>query len=154
MRSFFLFFVVLLVTGIAFAQTYERNVKMDDDYIITDFDKISSSNSIAVLTNLWADSIQYTNEQGYTNVSDALDALFLSGGGYLAIADGVNQVTVTGLGLAYTPSMVIASVQKPAGGYSIFASPDASSYSPDGFTVDLSGLTDSANYTLSYIYYQ
>lgn len=77
-----------------------------------------------------------------------------SGSGTSTIASGVAEHTVSGLGLSYSPSSVVVSVEKPIGGLNIFATVRAGTTTSDGFTVDLSGLTDSASYILHFVYWQ
>jgi len=87
--------------------------------------------------------------------------LFMGGGtsvGYVqkfrgtqAIASGVDSVTVSGLGLATTPSQVLVTVRKLTGGLNLFATVRDDSITTGGFTVDLSAATDAATYKLDYL---
>lgn len=70
--------------------------------------------------------------------------------GQCAIGDASDSGSVT-LGLSATPRRVFPFVQKPAGGLNLFASIVDGTLSATGFTFNLSGLTDSANYKLDYI---
>jgi len=63
--------------------------------------------------------------------------------GTLAIASGVDNVTVSGLGLA--------TVRKLTGGLNLFATVRDDSVTTGGFTVDLSAATDAATYKLDYL---
>lgn len=75
--------------------------------------------------------------------------------GSQAIASGVDLVTVTGLGLAAVPSVVLAAVITPTsttpGSFRITAHVVDDTLTTDGFTVSLSGTTDSAGYRLAYV---
>lgn len=71
--------------------------------------------------------------------------------GVFAIPNGTDVVNVTGLALSLVPRRVYPFVIKPAGGLNIFASLVDGSVDTDGFDVDLSGMTDNANYKLGYI---
>lgn len=67
------------------------------------------------------------------------------------IPNGVNSVTVTGLGLSLNVSGVVCSVMAPnSNSLNLFGTPDISTFTTDGFKVNLSGVTDSANYVLAY----
>jgi hypothetical protein len=70
--------------------------------------------------------------------------------GTQAIGNGVDFVTISGLGLTYTPSLVIVTMTKVTGGLNIFAIVRSDSVSTSGFTVDLSAATDAATYKLNY----
>jgi hypothetical protein len=70
--------------------------------------------------------------------------------GSLALSDGVDSGSVTGLGLSFTPSRVSLSISRPSGSLMIFACDDAGTLSSDGFDFALSGLTDSSSYVLNY----
>jgi hypothetical protein len=70
--------------------------------------------------------------------------------GEYAIDNGAETVTVTGLGLQAIPRRVLVNIQKPSGGYNIFGTVVKDTITADGFRVDLSGVTDSANYKLEY----
>jgi hypothetical protein len=71
--------------------------------------------------------------------------------GTQAIASAADTVTVTGLGLASTPSQVLVTVRKVTGGANLFATVRSDSITANGFTADLSGVTDSATYQLDYL---
>lgn len=71
--------------------------------------------------------------------------------GVFAIPNGVDQVTIEDLGLTLVPRRIALVMIKPAGGLNIFPSLVDGSESTDGFTVDLSGMTDNSNYKLGYI---
>ncbi len=71
--------------------------------------------------------------------------------GSSAITNGASSVTVSGLGLSAAITRAVVTVMKPAsGGRTLFACPRVDSFSTDGFIADLSGLTDSADYELTY----
>ena len=70
--------------------------------------------------------------------------------GMVALGNGVESGSVAGLGLAYVPSAVTVTVIVPANGLMIFATVQGNP-TADGFDFLLSGITDSANYKLSYI---
>lgn len=84
------------------------------------------------------------------NAAAATTPLDDSTDGQVAIDEGSDVVTVTGLDLAQSPRRVMVIVRKPAGGLNLYASvvgtPDM-----DGFTVNLNGQTDSPDYILDYI---
>jgi len=68
------------------------------------------------------------------------------------IASGVDDHTVTGLALDFTPAQVLVTVRKPAAaGSNIFATVRDDSISDDGFIVDLSATTPGAGYKLDYL---
>ena len=71
--------------------------------------------------------------------------------GTLAIASGVDTVTVSGLGLASAPGQVLVTVRKLTGGLNLFATVRSDSITTDGFTADLSAATDAASYQLDYL---
>jgi hypothetical protein len=71
--------------------------------------------------------------------------------GSAAIASGADSVAVSGLGLASVPGQVLATVRKVTGGENLFATVRGDSISTDGFTADLSGLTDAATYRLDWL---
>jgi hypothetical protein len=69
----------------------------------------------------------------------------------LPLGNGVTGGVVSGLGLSFGPVRAIATVSRPAGGLILIATVDPASITTDGFTFQLSGMTDSANYVLDYI---
>lgn len=69
--------------------------------------------------------------------------------GNFPIPNGGAIVFVSGLGCASIPKVKV-NIQKPIGGLNIFGTVVATSITTDGFQVDLSGITDSANYVLTY----
>lgn len=71
--------------------------------------------------------------------------------GTVSLASGVFEGSVSGLALDEAPSRVIVTVRRPANGLAIFACVDDGTLTVDGFTFQLSGITDSANYKLDYI---
>jgi hypothetical protein len=71
--------------------------------------------------------------------------------GTQAIASGVDNVTVSGLGLAAAPGQVLVTVRKLTGGLNLFATVRDDSVTAGGFTVDLSAATDAATYKLDYL---
>lgn len=70
--------------------------------------------------------------------------------GTFAIGNGVATGTITGLNLPSVPRGVEATVMTPAGGNVISVAIDFSTISTDGFTFNLSGLTDKVGYQLFY----
>lgn len=70
--------------------------------------------------------------------------------GTMALGNGVESGSVTGLGLAFTPTIVLAWITRPAGGLNLTVSPVAGSFSADGFDFELNGLTDGSGYVLNY----
>jgi len=93
---------IALVAPVA-GQTFHKSVTYNTDtYEITDFWILAASNNIAITTNLWAGVVSYTNEPGYTNVSDALDALFAGGTGAVSSVSGDGTYT-TNSGTASDP---------------------------------------------------
>jgi len=70
--------------------------------------------------------------------------------GEMAIANGSDSVTVSGLALSAAPRRVIINIQKPDGGSNIFGTVISDSITADGFSVDLSGATDTDGYKLEY----
>ena len=71
--------------------------------------------------------------------------------GTQAIGSGADSVTVTGLGLASAPAQVLVTVRKATGGQNLFATVRGDSITTDGFTADLSGVTDAATYALDWL---
>lgn len=71
--------------------------------------------------------------------------------GQYAIPNGVDGGTVSGLILTGTPRRAFLFMQKPAGGFDMFASLVIGTLTATGFTFNLSGVTDSANYALEYL---
>lgn len=71
------------------------------------------------------------------------------------MVNGVDKLTVSGLGLAYTPSVVICTVSKPSSDdLNIIATVQLNSISADGFTVHFSADPDSSGYKLNYVVFQ
>ena len=70
--------------------------------------------------------------------------------GTVALGNGVDSGSVTGLALPFTPTVVLAWITRPAGGLNLVVTPIATSFTADGFAFELSGLTDSASYVLNY----
>lgn len=71
--------------------------------------------------------------------------------GQFTIANGVDFATVTGLNLSAVPRRVLPFMRKPAGGLNIFPILVDGTVTTDGFTVNLTGQTDSASYILDYV---
>lgn len=71
--------------------------------------------------------------------------------GTQVIGSSADAVTVSGLGLGFTPSFVIVTIRKQTGNYNLFATVRGTSLSPDGFTVDLSAATETGDYHLDYL---
>ncbi len=71
--------------------------------------------------------------------------------GSLALGNGVDSGSISGLMLSFTPSRVLLSVSRPMGGLNIEASVVSGSISNNGFQFELSGLTDSTSYVLNYV---
>ena len=71
--------------------------------------------------------------------------------GTKAIASGADSVAVTGAAFASAPAQVLVTVRKATGGLNLFATVRGDSITTDGFTVDLSAATDTANYSLDYL---
>jgi hypothetical protein len=71
--------------------------------------------------------------------------------GTQAMASGVDSIAVTGLGLPSVPAQVLVTVRKLTGGLNLFATVRDDSVTTDGFTADLSALTDAATYKLDYL---
>lgn len=69
--------------------------------------------------------------------------------GTYSLGNGVDSGSVTGLGLAFTPSQVLLTVRIPAGGLVLFAVP-VGNPTTDGFSFVMNGLTDNTNYKLDY----
>lgn len=95
-----------------------------------------------------------------TDGSQSGFAAFQSGSGSLiqgaiagtsTISSGVDFVTVSGLGLSYTPSFIIVTMRKATGGLNLFAIVRGDSISTDGFTADFNAATDSTSYHLDYL---
>lgn len=77
------------------------------------------------------------------------------GGGFvgsLALGDGVDSGSVTGLAIPFVPTAVASlSISRPAGGLMLFACDNAGTLTNAGFDFELSGVTDSVNYVLNYV---
>lgn len=71
--------------------------------------------------------------------------------GEYAIPNLADSGSVTGLNLAAVPRRVLATVRKPAGGETLFASIVAGTISTAGFSFTLSGVTDDTTYKLDYL---
>ena len=71
--------------------------------------------------------------------------------GTVAMASGVDSMTVSGLGLSAAPAQGLVTVRKPTGGLNLFATVRGDSVTTDGFTVDLSGAPDAGTYQLDYL---
>jgi hypothetical protein len=71
--------------------------------------------------------------------------------GTVALASGVDLVSVSGLGLSAVPAQVLVTVRKPTGGLNLFATVRGDSVTTDGFAADLSGATNSAAYEVDYL---
>lgn len=71
--------------------------------------------------------------------------------GSYAIPNGYDRVTVTGLGLLFTPTLVIAVITQPAGALQLFPTIVQGTLTTDGFTATLNGMTDSGNYAINYM---
>jgi len=71
--------------------------------------------------------------------------------GTQAMAAGVDSVTVSGLALASAPAQVLVTMRKATGGLNLFATVRGDSVSTDGFTADLSGVTDGATHELDWL---
>lgn len=67
------------------------------------------------------------------------------------IPSGVSSGTITGLALPFFPGQVITTVLRNSGGQLMWATVNNSSITQDGFSFDLSGVTDAADYVLDYI---
>jgi len=105
----------------------------------------------------------FTTDTHELYVGDGATAggLFLGGGtgvgfvqkirGSQAIASGASTVTVSGLGLAAAPAQVLVTMRKATGGLNFFASVRGDSVTTDGFTADLSGVTDAGTYELDWL---
>ena len=99
-RAFFTMVIVLLAIVAAAQQSWQKNMKIDQTYRIIDFNHIAPTNNI--LTNNSSSVIAYTNQPGYSNVQEALDALFyvsptvsLSGGGTYDIGRVVTNASLS-----------------------------------------------------------
>jgi len=68
------------------------------------------------------------------------------------IPNGVDTFSVTGLALPAIPARVLPHVRITSGGLVLHANVVNGTITTDGFTVQLSGVTDSADYILDYSY--
>jgi len=110
-----------------------------------------------------AGELLFTTDEHELFVGDGTTAggLYMGGGagvgfvqkyrGTQAIAAGADSVTVTGLALPSVPAQVLATFRKLTGGLNMFATVRDDSITTDGFTADLSGVTDAATYKLDYL---
>jgi hypothetical protein len=74
--------------------------------------------------------------------------------GLWPISNNTNTTSVTfSPALSFQPTLVVCNVIQPVGGSQIWPNPVAGTLTQSGFTVTLSGITDSAGYLLSYIVY-
>lgn len=71
--------------------------------------------------------------------------------GSTPIGNASSSVSVTGLGLAAIPAVVLVTVRKPAGGFNLVGTVDADSISTDGFDCYFNGQTDSGDYALDWL---
>ena len=70
--------------------------------------------------------------------------------GTVAIGNGLENGSVTGLGLSFTPGRVLLTINKPVGGLDIWADL-VGDPTTDGFDYILNGETDSGDYQLYYV---
>lgn len=70
--------------------------------------------------------------------------------GIFPIPSGVDFVQVTGLALGFTPTKCVPTIMKLTGNLNFFATCRYDTLSADGFTADLSAITDSGTYYLSF----
>jgi len=101
--------------------------------------------------NAATDSLNYTvawEAWGTEGVVPATDSDSSRKVGTVALANGVQSGTVTGLKFGFTPAVVRLQVMRPAGGLNIDAFP--TTWTSDGFNFELSGLPDSGDYVLLY----
>lgn len=70
--------------------------------------------------------------------------------GSLALGNNVTSGSVTGLGLGFTPSRVVVSIARPAGGDFIFACVNTGTITTGGFDFELSAATTSTSFVLEY----
>ena len=73
-----------------------------------------------------------------------------SSSGVFSIPSGASGGTITGLGLAFTPSSVVLTVRAPSTGF-VLGACVTSLPSTDGWNFALTGLTDSSAYILNWI---
>jgi len=73
--------------------------------------------------------------------------------GQVTLGSGVQDGSITGLGLSYTPTSCQAWIQRPAGSLNLQVYPLSGTITADGFDFELSGITDSTSYTLVYELY-
>lgn len=71
--------------------------------------------------------------------------------GQFALPNGVQDFSVTGLNLGFTPSQVILTVLKPPGGLNLVATVEDGSITDDGFDISLNGMTNSTDYSVMFI---
>lgn len=84
-------------------------------------------------------------------VSSGSVAYVKKNSGTVALASGVDNVTVSGLALPAVPGQILLTVRKVTGGLNLFATVRDDSITTGGFTVDLSAATDAATYKLDYL---
>jgi hypothetical protein len=70
-------------------------------------------------------------------------------GGVVALGNGVENGSVTGLALAAAPAAVVLTVQSPSGGQVLWGEL-VGAPTTDGFAWQLNGLTDATTYKLHY----
>lgn len=77
------------------------------------------------------------------------------GGGFfgqLALGNGVDSGSVTGLVVPFVPTAVASlTISRPAGGLMLFACANEGTLTGAGFDFELSGITDSTDYILNYV---
>jgi hypothetical protein len=117
-------------------ENYQEMIDRDIDAILTEVYQtpIRAYNQV----------VQGGNGSGTTAIPGWMDT------GIKDIPVGVSSVTISGEGWASIPETVLVSVNKPAGGFNIYATVRVSSITTDGFTADLSADTDIAGYSLSW----
>ena len=71
-------------------------------------------------------------------------------GGTFAITSGSSVVTVVGAAFGFVPSLVVATVLKPAGGANLFPIIRTLTITADGFIADISAPAPTAGYVLAY----
>lgn len=112
-----------------------------DDWTILRAQESTSAATIAVGNTI-------ANTITVKTLTDVESAIPVSGS--LALGNGVESGSVTGLGLSFTPSRVIVSISRPAGALNIWPNDIAGSLTTDGFNFEISGKTDSTSYVLNF----
>lgn len=141
--------------GLATRQGMRRAYKVDATGVNTVY---VMDNERLVFAGGWLDVSGISSEQDKYLTQAQGDARYVRLGasytnvysGTFAIPSGQDYVTVTGQTAAFTPTEVMMAIIKPSGGGNLSATLRTGTLTSAGFTADLTGETDNANYSISF----